>query len=177
MSHVVEEGPPPKRSSRFLRREWPYLTMLVLAFVGIALTNLAPLATATQWQVLTVLFGIICVVTESRRITDRRQRWRLVWSQILHWITILLAMRMLLLSGVEKALSSNAIGLEVLGLLAVGTILAAIHAASWEIGIVGVVLALAIPAIAWLEQAALLMALAGIVVIAIIAVVVWYRYR
>jgi hypothetical protein len=177
MSHVVEKGPPPKRSSTFLRREWPYLAMLVLAFGGIAITNLSPLATATHWQVLTVFFGIICVVTEWRRLTDPGQRWRLVWSQVLHWATLLVAMRMLLASGVQKTLSANEIGLEVLGLLALGTILAAIHAASWEIGIVGIVLAVAIPAIAWLEQAALLMVLAGIVATTIIAVVVWYRYR
>jgi hypothetical protein len=177
MSHVVEESPPPARSMSFFRREWPYLTMLVLAFSGIAITNLSPLATATHWQVLTVIFGMICVATEWRRLTDVRQRWRLVWSQILHWATVLLAMRMLLASGVEKTLSANAIGLEVLGLLALGTILAAIHTAAWELGIVGIVLALAIPAIAWLEHAALLMVLAGIVLIAIVATVVWYRYR
>jgi hypothetical protein len=180
MSHVApEEGLAPivPPHAGFWRREWPYVTMLVLALCGIAITNLSPLPTATHWQILTVLFGLICIATEWRRLTERRQRWRLVWTQILHWGTLLFAMRMLLLSNIEKSLSANAIGLEILGLLALGTILAAIHAAAWEIGVVGIVLGLAVPAVAWLEQAALLLLIAGIVLLAFAMVFVWYRYR
>jgi hypothetical protein len=165
------------RGMSFWHREWPYVTMLVLAFGGIAIANLSPLPTATHWQILAVLFGLISIATEWGRLADRRQRWRLAWTQALHWGTLLLAMRMLLLSNVDKILSTNAVGLEVLGLLALGTILAGIHAGAWEIAIVGIVLALAVPAIAWLEQSALLLLLATIVSICLIAAFVWYRYR
>jgi hypothetical protein len=177
MSDLAADGSNKHHGIGFWRHEWPYVTMLVLAFGGIAITNLSPLPSATHWQILTVLFGLICIATEWRRLADRRQRWRLVWSQVLHWATLLFAMRMLLWSTVEKTLSANAIGLEILGLLALGTVLAGIHAAAWEIVIVGIVLGLAVPAIAWLEQAALLLLLAGIVVIAIAVVYFWYRYR
>jgi hypothetical protein len=177
MSDNAPEVSNKPRRMRFWRREWPYATMLVLALGGIAITNLSPMPTATHWQILTVLFGLISIATEWGRLADRRQRWRLVWTQVLHWGTLLLAMRVLLLSNVDKVLSTNAVGLEVLGLLALGTILAGIHAAAWEIGIVGIVLGLAVPAIAWLEQAALLLLLATLVGIGLIAAFVWYRYR
>jgi hypothetical protein len=177
MSDIATNESDKPRGMSFWRREWPYITMLVLAFVGIAVTNLSPLPTAIHWQILTVLFGLIAIATEWGRLSDGAKRWRLVWTQALHWGTLLLAMRMLLLSNVARVLSTNAVGLEVLGLLALGTILAGIHAGAWEIGIVGLVLALAIPAIAWLEQAALLLVLAAIIGIGLIGAVLWYRYR
>jgi hypothetical protein len=177
MSDIAPNESNKPRGMNFWRREWPYVTMLALVFGGIAITNLSPLTSATHWQVLTVLFGLIAIVTEWGRLSDGRKRWRLVWTQVLHWGTLLLAMRMLLLSNVDKMLSSNAVGLEVLGLLALGTILAGIHAGAWEIGIVGIVLALAVPAIAWLEQATLLLLLAAIIGVCLIGAFVWYRYR
>ncbi len=161
----------------FWRREWPYVLMLVLAVVGIAITNLSPLPTASHWQILNLAFCMISILTEWPRLADRSRRWRLIWTQVLHWGTLLLAMQLLLHSRVADSLSTNAIGLEILALLALGTVLAGIHAASWQIGVVGLVLALAVPAIAWLEQAALLLTLTGLILLAAVIAFVWYRNR
>ena len=52
---------------------------------------------------------------------------------------------------------------------------AGVHIGSWRICLVGVVLALGVPAIAWLEQVALLLALGVVIAIGIAAPLVW-RY-
>jgi hypothetical protein len=176
-STITAESAIPPSGPGFWRREWPYVLMLVLAVIGIAITNLSPLPTAGHWQILNLAFCVICIVTEWPRLSDRSLRWRLIWTQVLHWGTLLLAMQLLLHSRAADSLSTNALGLEILALLALGTLLAGIHAASWQIGVVGLVLALAVPAIAWLEQAALLLTLGGLALLAAGIGYVWYRNR
>jgi hypothetical protein len=62
-----------------------------------------------------------------------------------------------------------------LTLLALGTFTAGVHVAAWRICVVGVVLALVVPAIAWLEQATLLLLLIAIVLVAIVALYVMHK--
>jgi hypothetical protein len=64
-------------------------------------------------------------------------------------------------------MSTDSRALYVLTLLALGTFTAGVHIGAWRICLVGVILAIGVPAIAWLEQSALLLLLAGIVVIGI----------
>ena len=66
---------------------------------------------------------------------------------------------------------------SLLTLLALGTFTAGIHVAAWRICFVGVVLALAVPAIAWLEQATLLLLLIAIVLVAIVVSYVMHNRR
>jgi hypothetical protein len=64
-------------------------------------------------------------------------------------------------------MSSDASALVLLTLLALGTFTAGVHVAAWRICVVGVVLAVFVPAIAWLEQATLLLLLIVIVLVTI----------
>ena len=161
----------------FLRREWPYLAMLVLALLGIGYTNLAPRPTADYWQVLVPLFAVICVAGQWRRARDEKGRWRLIWTQALHWGALLVAMRLMFLPQLQNMMNSDMIGLGILALLALGTFLAGVHAGAWQICVVGVVLALAVPAIATLEQAIFLVLLVVLAIAGVVAAFVWYRRR
>ena len=58
-----------------------------------------------------------------------------------------------------------------------GTFTAGVHIAAWRICVVGIVLALGVPAIAWLEQSTLLLLLIAVVVVAVIAPFFWRRKR
>jgi hypothetical protein len=69
-------------------------------------------------------------------------------------------------------MNADARALFILTLLALGTFTAGVHVASWQICLVGVIFALGVPAIAWLEQTALLLVLAVAIVVAI-AVLLW----
>jgi hypothetical protein len=153
----------------FLAREWPYLLVLILALLGVAYTSFARTPITTYWVVLAPFIGIICVVTRWRDAESREQRVHLIWTQALHWVAVLVAMRLMYVADVSRMMNADASALAALTVLALGTFTAGIHIASWRICLVGAVLALGVPAIAWLEQSALLLLLVAVVLVALIA--------
>jgi len=87
------------------------------------------------------------------------------WTQILHWFAVLLAMWFVHLDLVRDVVNNNATGLNLITILALATFLAGVHAKAWQISLVGVALALCVPAMAFVQQSALflLVAFGGIV--------------
>jgi hypothetical protein len=161
----------------FLAREWPYLLVLILALFGVAYTSFSNTPITTYWIILAPFIGAICVVTRWRDAESREQRLRLVWTQALHWGAVLLAMHLLFVADVDGMMNADARALAALTVLALGTFTAGVHVAAWRIGLVGAVLALGVPAIAWLEQSALLVLLVAVVLVAVIAPFFWRGKR
>src|SRR5690348_4258701 len=116
-----------------LRRKLPYLVLLVLAIIGIAYMNFSHQPLNGYWEFLTVATGLVCIATVWPRAPDRSARFRLIGTQVLHWITLLVAMNIVLLPGFQTLLPMQASSLVVLMLLALGTVLAGINLWSWEI--------------------------------------------
>ena len=156
-----------------LKREWPYLLVLVLALFGIAYTSLSRTQMALYWIALAPLIGVICVVTRWRDMRDRDERLRLVWTQALRWTAVLLAMHLMFVADVARMINTDAGALAVLTLLALGTFTAGVHIGAWRICFVGLILGVAVPGIAWLEQSALFILLVALVLIAIVAPLFW----
>ena len=161
----------------FLAREWPYLLVLILALFGVAYTSFSNTPLTTYWVALAPFIGIICVVTRWQQAENREQRLRLIWTQALHWAAVLAAMHLMYVADVSRMLNADARALAALTVLALGTFTAGVHIADWRICLVGIVLALGVPAIAWLEQSALLLLLVVVVVAAVIAPFVWRDKR
>ena len=74
-------------------------------------------------------------------------------------------MNLLLLPRVQDMLNADATGLAILLLLALGTFVAGVHIPALEVCILGIIMALFVPAVAWIEEAALIVLLAAIVLI------------
>src|SRR5262249_48733441 len=161
----------------FLLSEWPYLLVLILALFGVAYTSFARTALTTYWVGLAPVIGIICVVTRWQDAETRDQRLRLIWTQALHWGAVLLAMHLMFVADVNRMMNADASALAALTVLALGTFTAGVHIAAWRICLVGIVLAAGVPAIAWLEQSALLLLLIAVVLIALIAPFFWRDKR
>ena len=153
------------RQASFLRRQLPYLAVLILAIVGVAVTNISRQPLVGYWEFLVVAMGVVCVVTQWESAQDRRARFRLVLTQALHWLAILITMNIVLLSGLRTLLPAPATSLVLLTLLALGTFLAGVSFLSPQICFLGVAMAVAVPAIAWLKQSALFLILAAILLI------------
>jgi Flp pilus assembly protein TadB len=166
---------PPLSPANLLKREWPYLLVLVLALFGIAFTSFFRSPITLYWIVLAPLIGVICVVTRWRDAHDRDGRVRLIWTQALHWAAVLLAMRLMFVADVSTMMNADASALAVLTLLALGTFTAGVHIEAWRICLVGVILGVGVPGIAWLEQSALFLLLVALVLVAIIAPFLWRR--
>jgi hypothetical protein len=160
----------------FWLRELPYVVVWILTVFGVGYTSVAKQALVAYWEFLAVVIGVLCVITGWRHASDRHDVPRLIITQVLHWLAILGAMNLILLPSVQSMLNLDATGLALLMLLALGTFIAGVHTFDWQISLLGLVMAVSVPGIAWIERSALLVLL---IIVAIIAIgfVLWARLR
>ncbi|MBI5128992.1 MAG: hypothetical protein HZA66_06090 [Rhodopseudomonas palustris] len=159
----------------FLLRDWPYILMLLLSLGGVAYTSFTQ--TELYWVLLTPLFGLVCVFARWSQVEGRDEHVHLVVSQALHWAAVLLAMELMSLQ-VLRQVTGIAAPLSVLTLLALGTFTAGLHIRSWKVCVVGALLGVSVPAVALLQQSALLILM--IVITGLVAIAVpffWARSR
>ena len=105
------------------------------------------------------------------------ERLQLVLTQVLHWFGILAAMWLMFLPQVRGIENDNATSLSLLILLALGTFLAGVHARVWRICIVGAFLAVAVPAIAWIQESVILLLVVVLLGAAVVLGFWWLRHR
>ena len=146
-------------------KELPYGAVLVLTLVGVAYTSFTKRPTTAYWEFLVPVTGALCIWSGWRSAREKKEEFRLIWTQVAHWLAFFAAMNLLLLPSVQDMVNADATGLAILLLLALGTFVAGVHILAWEVCILGVVMALFVPAIAWIEEAALIVLLALIVLI------------
>jgi hypothetical protein len=136
----------------FLWQQLPYIVALVLAIAGVAYTNASHQPLVRYWEFLALAIGVVCVITKWPELDGKEARWRLIWTQALHWVAVLITMNIMLLSGVQQLLPTPATSLILLILLALGTFLAGVSLLSLQIAFLGLAMGLAVPAISWLQQ-------------------------
>ena len=174
-SHETGPAIAPAAIRPFLLREWPYLAMLALSLFGVAYTSVAHQPLTYYWLALTPFIGIVCVMTRWSSAAHRDQRVRLIWTQALHWGAVLAAMHLISIADVSRMMNADARALLILTLLALGTFTAGVHITAWRLCAVGIILGLGVPAIAWLEQSALLGLLTVTVLIGVTLPLWWHE--
>jgi hypothetical protein len=160
----------------FWIRELPFSLVLILTTVGVAYTSFSKQAITGYWEILAPLIALVCIGAGWESATDNAAKFRLIATQVLHWFAFLLVMNMLLLSSVQRIFNAQATGLAIFTLLALGTFTAGVQVLSWQVCLLGLIMALGIPAIAWIENSALLVVLIVGAVLGIVAVF-WWRWR
>ena len=163
-----------ERGGSHLLRELPYLGVLAMTLIGVAYTSAAREPLILYWEILALTVFAVCIFVGWRHTEGREARVRMLWTQALHWGAFLVAMNIVLLPGVQRVLTASATGLTLLMLLALGTFVAGIHL-SLRICLLGLTMALAVPAIAWLKQSSVFLLLAAIVLVAIVLGIWWLR--
>jgi hypothetical protein len=161
----------------FWVNEIPYFIILALTLGGVAYSSTVRQSLVGYWEFMAVGIGIVCVVAGFHNAHDARARWRLVWTQTLHWGAFLIAMNMVLLPVVRSIANADIVSLALLLLLALGTFIAGVHIASWRMCANGVIMAIGVPAIAWLDQSALFLALVVIGIAGLAAAFFWRRHQ
>src|SRR5580693_574162 len=134
------------RKVRLWVRKLPYFAVLALTILGVAYTSVSQQPLIGYWVFLAVAIGLVCVTTGWLHIHDPKARFRMVWTQALHWLAFLIAMNIVLMPDVQIMLTAPATGLTLLMLLALGTFVAGVHV-SWHICALGIAMALFVPAI------------------------------
>ncbi|GLR92782.1 MULTISPECIES: hypothetical protein [Bradyrhizobium] len=173
-SHTPERPLARSRRSRFLWQQLPYAVALLLAIAGVAYTNISHQPLTGYWEFLALAFGVVCVLTKWSEIEGKENQFRLIWTQALHWIAVLVTMNIMLISGVQQLLPTPATSLVLLTLLALGTFLAGVNLLSPQISFLGLAMAAAVPAISWLKQSVFFFLLGAVLLIGL-AISFWLR--
>ena len=108
------------------------------------------------------------------KLEGKQARLRLIWTQAAHWAAVLIAMNIMLISRVQQLMPTPATGLVLLVLLALGTFLAGLSLRSLTICFLGLAMAVAIPALSWLQQSVIFFVLGAILLIGL-GLVFWLR--
>ena len=136
-------------AASFWIRELPFSLVLILTLLGVAYTSFLKQPIMGYWELLAPVIGVVCVGSGWSGATDKKARLQLVLTQALHWAAFLLVMNMILLPSVQRILNASATGLAVLMLLALGTFTAGVHVVSWQVCLLGIIMALCVPAAAF----------------------------
>ncbi len=160
----------------FWIRELPFTVVLILTIAGVAYTSFSKKPIVGYWEVLAPIIGLVCIGAGWQEAGDKTARLRLVVTQALHWFAFILVMNMLLLTSVQRTFTATATALAIFTLLALGTFTAGVQVLSWQVCLLGLIMALGIPAIAWIENSALLGVLIAGAVIGVGAVL-WWHWR
>jgi hypothetical protein len=175
-----ESEPEPEPDKFFsigsLLRNLPYVVVLALAIFGVAYSNFSGHPINGYWEFLAIAVGLLCIFLGWPSAPEPENRFRLIWTQVAHWVAVIVAMNLVLLQGFQQLMPVQAVGLLLMLLLGLGTFLAGISLLSLRICFLGLAMAMSIPAMTWLKQASLLLMLAG-VAIAGLAVAFWPRGR
>lgn len=158
-------------------KELPYVVVLVLTLLGVAYTSVTRRPTIVYWEFLVIVTATACIWGGWRYAPDRKAKVRLIASQALHWLAFFVAMNLVLLPSVQNMLNADATGLAILLLLALGTFVAGVHIPAWQVCVLGLVMGLFVPAIAWIEEAALIVLLALVALIGVGALFWWIGDR
>ncbi len=143
---------------RFLAPNWPFLIMLLLALIGVAISSLARNLTIPYWEIVVPIFAGASFFARGE-YRDRAERIKAIRQDALHWLAVFAAMRLLMLPQIFDLLGADAAPLVLLTVLALGLFTSGNLIGSWRIGLVGLLLAAAVPAMAWVERSTLLILL------------------
>ncbi|MBR0712383.1 hypothetical protein [Bradyrhizobium liaoningense] len=161
----VELPAPRSGMAHFLWQQLPYVVALVLAVAGVAYTNVSHQPLVGYWEFLALAIGVVCVITKWPEVEGKQAQLRLIWTQALHWVAVLVTMNIMLVSGVQQLLPTPATGLVLLTLLALGTFLAGVSLLSLQISFLGLAMGVAVPAISWLKQSIFFFLLGAVLLI------------
>ncbi len=176
MSTASQDVTEPSRHASFWIRELPFSLVLIAIILGVAYETFSRRPITIYWEVLAPIIGLLCIGAGWHSASDKGARLQLIWSQVLHWTAFLVVMIMMLLPTVQRNFSANATGLAIFTLLALGTFTAGVQIRSWQVCLLGLVMALGIPVIAWIENTALFFVLVAASVLGIVAVF-WWHWR
>jgi hypothetical protein len=160
----------------FWIKELPFTLVLILTVAGVAYTSFSKAPIVGYWEILAPIIALVCIGAGWQEAGDKSGRLRLIATQALHWIAFLLVMNLMLLPSVQRVFTAQTTALAIFTLLALGTFTAGVHVLSWQVCLLGVIMALGIPAIAWIENSALLVVLIVAAVVALGAVF-WWRWH
>jgi hypothetical protein len=126
---------------------------------------------------MTPITALLCIAVGWPQLSRGRGRLDMIAIQLGQWTAVLVAMYLIHVSNVRGMVVSDALGSMMLTLLALGVFISGLDLRTWKLCLAGVFLAIAVPLVAWFEQAALLLFLIAAVLIALLLLLWWSRAK
>jgi hypothetical protein len=143
------------------------IVLILLAIIGIGITDFSPADSHRYWFAMVPVFAGACLILEWSRARGKGQKWTTILrTQLLLWLGLLLAVRLVYLLLHTGRLDNENTGLIILLLLALTTFFAGIHL-GWRLFIVGIFLGLALIGATYLEEFVWIFLIIALVVVAI----------
>jgi hypothetical protein len=150
---------------------------VLIGVVGVCWTSFFRTPTATYWVIMTPVTSLLCIAVGWRHLPHGRGRLEMIAIQLGQWAAILVSMYLIYVSNVQGQVTSAALGSMMLTLLALGVFVSGLDLRAWKLCVAGVFLAIAVPLVAWFEQAALFLFLIGAVLVALLLLLWWGRAK
>ena len=171
-TEVSVESPEHTRKEDLLLRTLPYLVVLVLTIAGVAFTSITHTPLIRYWELLAVATAVICVITGWPDY-DKEGRIELISKQAAHWTAIIVAMRIVLLPDISDDVYRARHGLHTIAAAGAWYVSRWLNI-SFQLCVLGFAMVIAVPAMLWLKQTALL---AFLIIAAIVGIGVAFWRR
>lgn len=166
-------APTPAPVARGHLAEIVLVLLVVLAGIGVTVSDYSPQSAYRYWMWMTPVFGIVSTVAAwSRAQRHGHAVGSIVPQQIVHWLGVLGAVAIIYVLQAYGRLTNEGAGSAVLVVLALAAFLAGIYS-DWRMAALGIILGGAAIAFAWVESVALIVL--PVLLIAVVALVVVMR--
>ena len=162
---AIEKDLPPRYFGIY---EIVIMMLITLSIIGIGITDFSPADSYKYWVAMVPIFCGGCFILEWSRVRGRGFKWTtLLRTQLLHWVGLLVAVRLVFEMLHKGRLDNENTGLVVLLLLALSTFIAGIHL-GWRLCLVGVFLAIALVAATYLEEYVWVLLIIGLAILVVV---------
>ncbi len=159
-----------------LLAQLPYFAIVILGLIGVCWTSFFRAPATKYWVILTPIVGLLSIAVGWRHSRPGR-RVAMIATQFGQWAAVLVAMYLINVSDVRGLVNTDAMGRMMLTLLALSVFVSGLNLRAWKLCVAGVFLAVAVPLVAWFEQAAVILLLIGGILIALGLALWWARAR
>jgi hypothetical protein len=160
-----------------LAAEAPYFVIVIIGMVGVSWTGLLGIPVSTYWVTMTPIAALLCIAVGWGHLPRGRSQFEMVAIQLGQWAAVLVAMYLIHVSNVGGLVTHDALGSILLTLLALGVFISGLDLRTWKLCVAGAFLAIAVPFVAWFDDAAMFMLLIGVVLIALGLLAWWSTHR
>jgi len=128
-----------------------YVTLILLALLGMAITNFSPADAHIYWLIMTLIFALGAIVTGWQQAVDKHEKTRLVTTQLFHWGSTFVAVMVVYAFLHSGQIQNETVSLMILLILSLATFLDGIHV-GWQFSVLGILLAISTVIITYLDE-------------------------
>jgi hypothetical protein len=144
---------------RFLLYQLPYVVLYVAALGLVAMTAHDASAMSGYWQMFIPLVALVSILGGWRWAgATSAERWSYIVRQVLHWVVLIVVIRLLFAHAVEEFLNDEQAAFVTIYVIGLAAVLSGIYI-DWKMALFGAFLLLSGIAIAWLNDNWLLLVL------------------